>query len=184
MRAYEGHEPIFIVQIDAHIDWRNERNGVREGLSSPMRRASEMPWVKGMAQVGIRGVGSARAQEFADAEAYGSIIIGADEVHEKGIDAVLDRIPGDGPYYITLDADGFDITLAPGVASPAFGGLTYYQVMKLLRGVAQNGRVVGFDLVEVAPSLDIGNITSFLAARTILNMIGAMAHAGQVGRPA
>src|ERR1700737_4533039 len=60
MRAYEGRGTMCVVQIDAHIDWRDERDGIREGLSSTMRRASEMPWVKGMIQIGIRGFGSAR----------------------------------------------------------------------------------------------------------------------------
>ena len=59
-RAYEGRDPMVIVQLDQHIDWRQERNGVTEGLSSTMRRASEMPWVSGMAQIGLRAVGSAR----------------------------------------------------------------------------------------------------------------------------
>ena len=57
-------EPFYILQLDAHIDWRNEVDGVREGYSSTMRRASEMPWVKGITQVGMRGVGSAREEEY------------------------------------------------------------------------------------------------------------------------
>ena len=51
MRAYEGYGPIFIVHVDAHLDWRDELGGVREGLSSPLRRASEMPWFSGMPRV-------------------------------------------------------------------------------------------------------------------------------------
>lgn len=180
-KAYQGREPIYIVQIDAHIDWRDERDGVREGLSSPMRRASEMEWVSGMAQIGIRGVGSARPRDFEDAYAYGSLIIGAQELHESGAQAVLDRIPASASYYITFDADGLDPTIAPGVRAVAHGGVTYYEALKLLRGVAQKGRIAGYDFVEVAPSLDVNNMTSHVAARMTLNMIGAMAHAGQIG---
>jgi agmatinase len=65
-RAYEGQEPMVIVQLDQHIDWREERNGVTQGLSSTMRRASEMPWVSGMAQIGLHTVGSARQGEVDD----------------------------------------------------------------------------------------------------------------------
>lgn len=183
--AYEGRGPIYIVQIDAHIDWRDERNGVRQGLSSPMRRASEMSWVSGMAQIGIRGTGSARQQDFDDAAAYGALIIGADELHEVGVNDVLSRIPDGAQYYITFDADGLDPAIAPGVRATSFGGVTYYEATKLLRGVAEKGKLVGFDFVEVVPSLDIANTTSFLAARLILNMLGALAHTGQIGaRPA
>jgi agmatinase len=178
-RAYAHRESMVIVQIDAHMDWRDERYGVREGLSSTMRRASEMPWVAGMAQIGLRGVGSARQQEVDDARAYGrSVLIRAEEVHESGVPVILDRIPASNRYYITVDADGLDPAIAPGVANPAFGGLTYYQASNLLRGVAKKGRVVGMDFVEVVPSADVQNLTSLLAARLILNLIGAIVRAG------
>ncbi len=183
-RAYEGREPFCLVQIDAHLDWRDERNGVREGLSSPMRRASELPWVRGMAQIGLRSVGSGRQIEFDDARAYGSVLIGAEELHRIGVEAALARIPAAERYYVTFDADGLDPAIAPGTRALAFGGVTYYEATNLLRGIATRGNVVGFDFVEVAPALDVGNITSFLAARLILNMIGALAHTGQIGKPA
>jgi agmatinase len=182
LRAYEDFGPIFVVQIDAHLDWRDEVNGVREGLSSPMRRASEMPWVSGMAQIGLRGVGSGRQQEFDDARAYGSILVTAREVHEQGAGAVLERVPVAGRYYVTFDADGLDPAIAPGVNAPSPGGLTYYQAFDLLRGLAERGRIVGFDFVEVAPARDPVGITSLHAARLILNLIGALAHTRQVGR--
>ena len=181
MRAYEGRGPFCVVQIDAHIDWRDEVNGVREGLSSPMRRASEMPWVSGMAQIGIRGFGSARKQEFDDAWKYGTVIVGAEELHRVGVEDVLRRVPAAERYYITFDADGLDPSIAPGVMAPAPGGVTYFEATNLLKGVAAKGKIVGFDFVEVIPALDLGNLTSRLAVRLILNFIGALAHTGQVG---
>jgi agmatinase len=182
LRAYEGRGEMVIVQLDTHIDWRDERNGVREGLSSTMRRASEMPWVTGMAQIGLRGIGSARQQEVDDARAYGSVLVRAEEVHERGVDEVLRRIPPSSRYYITFDADGLDPAIAPGVLAPGFGGLTYYEATNLLRGVARKGRVVGFDIVEVVPSADVQNLTSLLAARLTLNLMGALVSEGHVGR--
>jgi agmatinase len=181
MRAYEGRGPMCVVRIDAHIDFRDERDGIREGLSSAMRRASEMPWVKGMAQVGIRGFGSARKLEFDDARKYGCVIVGAEELHREGVEDALRRVPASERYYVTIDADGLDPTIAPGVWSPAFGGVTYYEATNLLRGIAAKGRIVGFDFVEVVPSADVQNMTSRLAARLILNFIGAIAHGGQIG---
>jgi len=68
-RAFEGRGPLTVVQIDAHLDWRDEVRGETYGWSSPMRRASEMPWIRRMVQVGLRGIGSARAGEVADARA-------------------------------------------------------------------------------------------------------------------
>ena len=181
LRAYEGRGPICIVQVDAHIDWRDELGGIRQGLSSTMRRASEMPWVSGMVQIGIRGFGSARRAEFDDARTYGSVLIGAQEVHGAGVDEVLRRLPPADGYYITVDADGLDPTIAPAVQAPAFGGLTYYEAANLLRGVAAKGKIAGFDLVEVMPSADLNGMTSRLAAQLILILIGAMCHTGQLG---
>ena len=181
-RAYEGRDPMVIVQLDQHIDWREERNGVTEGLSSTMRRASEMPWVRGMAQVGLRAVGSARQGEVDAALAYGSVQVRAEELHEVGVAAILERIPPSDRYYITFDADALDVPIAPGVLVPGFGGITYYEASNLLRGIARKGRIVGYDIVEVVPALDVANITSLVCARLTLNLIGEMAHTGQVGR--
>ena len=182
MRAFDACGSMCVVQLDAHIDWRDDRDGIRDGLSSIMRRASELPWVKGMAQIGIRGFGSARETEFKDARAYGSVIVGAEELHRAGVEAVLGRVPDAPAYYITLDADGLDPSIAPGIWSPAFGGLTYYEATNLLRGIAAKGRVLGFDLVEVIPSLDVQHMTSRLAARLIMNLLGALVRSGQLGR--
>jgi agmatinase len=181
MRAYEGRGPMCVVQIDAHIDWRDEMGGIREGLSSTMRRVSEMPWVKGMVQIGIRGFGSARRLEFDAARKYGSVLVGAEELHRLGVEEILRRVPDSERYYITMDMDGLDPAIAPGVWGPAFGGVTYYEATNLLKGIAAKGKVVGFDLVEVVPSADVQDMTSRLAARMILNLVGAMAHTGQIG---
>ena len=182
LRAYAEEPPFCLVQIDAHLDWRDEVEGIREGYSSPMRRAAEMPWVRGMAQIGMRGTGSARQQEVDAARDHGSVLIRAEEIHEAGVAAALARIPAAARYFITFDADGLDPAIAPGVGSPMFGGLTYFQATNLLKGVASRGRIVGCDFVEVVPALDPHGLTSLMAARLVLNLIGAMAHAGQIGR--
>jgi agmatinase len=181
MRAYESHGPMVVVQIDEHLDWREEVNGVREGLSSPMRRASEMEWVSGMAQIGLRAVGSARQGEVDDANAYGSVLVTAEELHREGIEAVLERIPVSDNYYITFDADGLDPTIAPAVLTPGYGGVTYYEASNLLRGLARKGKIVGMDFNEIVPALDVNDMTSLVVARLILNLIGQMAWSGQIG---
>lgn len=172
-----GEGPITLVQIDAHIDWRDEVNGVHDGLSSPIRRASEMAHIGEIFQIGIRAQGSGRPEEYEAAMAYGANIIPAFEVHDGGIDAVLDRIPAGGRYYITIDADGIDPSVAPGVEGPAPGGLTFHQCRRLIHGLVAKGRVMGMDIVEITPSRDLNNITSVVAGRLAVNLIGAAVRA-------
>ena len=133
IRAYDVYGSLCVVHIDAHIDWRDERNGVREGYSSVMQRASEMPWVKAIVQVGLRGIGSARRREVDDALAFGSVFIRAREVHREGIDACIERIPAADHYLITIDSDAFDTAIAPGVLFPSPGGLTCDEITYLVR---------------------------------------------------
>ncbi len=179
MRALEVHgTPITLVHVDAHLDWRHEINGETEGYSSPIRRASEMPWIDNIVQLGMRGIGSARTGEVDDARAYGARIISAYEIHDIGINAVLDQIPDNGPYYLTIDADGIDPTIMPAVMAQTPGGLNWVQIRKLIHGLVQKGRVLGMDLVEIAPAHDVENITMIHAERLICNFIGATVRAG------
>ncbi len=175
--AYEGRGPLTVVQVDAHIDWRDEVNGVRHGYSSTMRRASEMPWIEAIVQVGMRGVGSARPAEVADAKAWRARLITAQEVHAHGIGPVLDLIPEGTHCLVTLDCDGLDPAIMPAVMAPAPGGLNYRQLLDLLHGIAHKGRIAGFDLVEFAPARDLGGQGALTAARIVCNAIGLLARA-------
>lgn len=181
LRAYEG-DRLTVVQIDAHIDWRDEIAGVRDGLSSPMRRASEMAHVGGIVQIGLRANGSAGQEEVDAALAYGAQLITAYEVHEAGVDAVLARIPDGGRYYVTVDMDGLDPTCAPAVGLPSPGGLSFLQARALLRGLVRKGRVVGMDVVEITPSIDPNRTTCVTAGRLIVNLLGEAARAGYFRR--
>ncbi len=178
LRAFDGEGPITIIHLDAHLDWRNEVDGVTDGLSSVIRRISEMPHVKDIFQIGIRAQGSARTEEVEAARAYGSNIITAYELHDIGMDAVLARIPDGGRYYLTIDADGMDPSVMPAVAGPALGGVTYVQARKLIHGLVAKGRVVGMDIVEITPRKDVNQISAIAACRLFVNMIGATIKAG------
>ncbi len=136
-----------------------------------------MPWFDKIVQIGLRGLGRARKGEVDDARAYGADIITAYEMHDIGMDAVLDRIPDGGPYYLTIDADGIDPTIMPAVVAQTPGGLDWIQTRKLVHGLVSKGRVLGMDLVEIAPQYDVGNITMIHAERLICNFIGATARA-------
>ena len=178
LKALDGEGPLVLVQIDAHIDWRDDVGGVREGLSSPIRRASEMAHVTEIFQIGIRSQGSARRADVEAAKAYGANIVTAYELHDVGMDAILARIPDNARYYITIDADGLDPSIMPAVEGPAPGGVTFHQARKLIHGLVGKGRVVGMDIVEITPSRDVNRISAITAGRLFLNLIGAAVRAG------
>jgi agmatinase len=182
LRAFDKGGPITLIQIDQHIDWREEVNGVRFGLSSVIRRASEMAHIGEIFQIGLRASGSARPEEVEAALAYGAHLISAYELHDVGMDAILARIPDGGRYYITVDMDGMDASIAPGVNAPAPGGVTYVQARKLVHGLVRKGRVVGMDVVEITPKHDVNQITCITAGRLIVNLIGQAVRAGHIGR--
>jgi agmatinase len=181
MRAFEGRGPITLVHIDAHLDWRDHVNGAREGYSSPIRRASEMEHIDRIFQIGLRSAGSARPEEVEAALAYGAVLIPDIELQRIGMQAVLDRIPDGGSYYLTIDADGVDPAIMPAVAGPAPGGVTYDQMRTLIHGLVDKGRVVGMDIVEITPKRDVNGITAITAGRFICNLIGKAVRAGYFG---
>lgn len=172
VEAYAGQPPIVILQIDAHIDWREERYGERLGFSSTMRRASEHPHVKAIVQAGARGIGSARAGEVQDALNWGAQLITSRDIHHDGVGAVLDHVPQGCNCLVTLDCDALDVSQMPAVAYPTPGGLTYTQVTDLIAGVAAKARIAGFCMVEFVPSRDPHGNAAFTAARIAANAIG------------
>ena len=177
-RAYEGRGPITLIQVDAHIDWRDEFHGVSDGLSSVIRRASELKHIDEIYQIGLRSAGSGRPEEVEAALAYGAHLIPDIELQEIGMKAVLNRIPDGGNYYLTIDADGVDPTIMPAVAGPAPGGVNYPQMRTLIQGLVKKGNVVGMDIVEITPSRDLNGITAVTAGRFICNLIGSAVRAG------
>jgi agmatinase len=170
--AYSDQDPVHIIHFDAHLDFVDERHGVRFGHGNPLRRASEKTWVTGMTQMGIRNVSSSNREDYAAARAAGSKIFSVRDIRRMGTEGILAEIPGDVRFYVTIDIDGFDPSIAPGTGTPSHGGFLYYEVLEILQGVAQRGEVVGVDLVEVAPPYDSGDITSMLAAQLLMNFLG------------
>ncbi len=165
-------EPFHIIQFDAHLDFVDERHGVRHGHGNPMFRASEKDYVSGLTQLGIRNVSSTSRDGYDAARKRGSNILSVRQVRSLGVEGVLKQIPKDINYYITIDIDGFDPSIAPGTGTPSHGGFIYYEVMEILQGLTQQGKVVGIDLCEVAPNYDHSDTTSILAAQVLLNLLG------------
>ncbi|MEM7344406.1 MAG: arginase family protein [Chloroflexota bacterium] len=172
LQAYQHYGPINILQIDAHIDWRDDVDGERWGLSSTMRRASEMGWVNQIIQVGARGLGSARPNDYQDAVAWGVTFFPMRQIQSVGIDAVVQTIPTDKPLFITLDVDALDPSIMPAVIGPAPGGFSYWDILFLLEQAASRTKIAGFDIVELMPSADVGGRGALLAARIVATMLG------------
>lgn len=177
INAFEGQGDIHILQIDAHLDFVDERHGVRYGHGNPMRRAAEKPYVTGLTQLGMRNVSSTAKEGYDDARARGSDILSVRQVRTLGADATASRIPAGARVYITIDIDAFCPSIAPGTGTPSHGGFLYYEVLEMLQIVAHNHEVVGIDLVEVAPDYDPTGSTSILAAQLLLNTLGFVFHA-------
>ena len=176
INAFRGRGPLHVVQIDAHLDFVDERHGVRHGHGNPMRRAAEQDHVSGLTQLGIRNVSSTAKDGYEVARGMGSDILSVRQVRSLGVQAVLERIPEDADYYLTIDIDAFDPSIAPGTGTPSHGGFLYYEVLELLDGLTKRGRVQGVDLVEVAPEYDRTGSTAILAAQILMNLIGRMMH--------
>jgi agmatinase len=176
INAFSDEEPIHIVQIDAHLDFVDERYGVRFGHGNPLRRAAEKSYVTGLTQIGIRNVSSTAREGYEDARRMGSDILSVRQFRKLGVESVLARIPENKRYYVTIDIDGFDPSIAPGTGTPSHGGFLYYEILELLAGLAKRGSVAGIDLVEVAPDYDHTGTTAILAAQLLLNFIGRIMH--------
>jgi agmatinase len=179
LQAYREHGPLTILQFDAHIDWRDDVGGETMGLSSNMRRASEMGWVENIIQVGARGIGSARPRDRQDALDWGVKFFPMREVARNGIEPVLAAIPKNCILYIALDIDAMDPAVVPAVIGPAPGGFSYWQMLEILEAAAQRARIAGFNLVELMPGADIGGRGALVAARIVAMIMGLCARQRQ-----
>lgn len=174
LRAFAAHGPLTVLQVDAHLDFRHEVEGVREGYSSPMRRAAELGHVEHIVQVGLRGLGSARTEDVADALSAGNLLITARELGERGVPWLVDQLPADASVFVAFDCDGLDPAVLPAVSGASPGGLTYDQAADLLGGVADRCRVVGAAFTELVPALDPSGLSSLVVVRLLMRLIGGM----------
>ncbi len=172
IRAFDTQKPFHILQIDAHLDFVDERHGVRHGHGNPMRRAAEQSYVTGLTQVGIRNVSSTAREGYSDARAMGSDILSVRQARALGPKATVGRIPKGVPIYVTIDIDAFCPSIAPGTGTPSHGGFLYYDVLEILQQVTRHHDIIGIDLVEVAPDYDPTGSTSVLAAQILMNLLG------------
>jgi agmatinase len=175
LNAYKEQEPFYVLQLDAHIDWANQVFGISEGYSSTMRRASEMPWVKGITQVGMRGVGSACEEDVLAAQKYGAHLISSQKFHKVGPEIALKFIPENSRCFITLDFDVLDPSVMPAVCAPTPGGLSYLDIIEIIQAVSEKTKLIGTCLVELAPEEDVNSLGAITAMRIAWNFLGILA---------
>jgi agmatinase len=157
--TYKG---LSILQLDAHADLQDEFNGSRFNHACVMARVKEICPV---VQVGIRSMDSLER-----AAAEPGRIFYAEEIHDR--DDWMDRVVSllTDQVYVTIDVDCFDISIMPATGTPEPGGLLWYDVIALLRTVARQKRIVGFDVVELCPN-QFSKHSDFLAAKLIYRLL-------------
>jgi agmatinase len=170
LRAYDGRGPITVIQVYAHLDYRDEVDGVREGYSSPMRRASEMDHVERIIHVGLRGVGSARTHDVEDSRAAGNLLVTARELGDRGAPWLLAQIPAAAAVFLAFDGDGLDPSVLPAVSARAPGGLGYREAVDLISGL--RGRLAGAAFTEYVPARDPDGVGALVMARLMAVAVG------------
>lgn len=179
LRAHaKKHGPVSLVHIDAHIDtWESEFDSVPYSHGTPFRYALQEGLIRDgeYVQIGIRGPLSGE-NDYADAKKLGARTITIHEVVKKGIAEILKEVHDrmKGPVYVTVDIDSADPAFAPGTGTPEVGGLTSHQLLQLVRGL-HGLNLIGFDLVEVSPPFDHGDITAILAANIVFEYLSLLA---------
>ncbi len=171
IRGLDGLDDITVIQIDAHLDWRDERFGERDGYSSPMRRASELEHISAIHQIGIRSFGSSKTSDLEEARRWGAKIHSAQEIHADRMKSVLDSLPVGGQFFVSLDVDGLDPSVVPGTIALAPGGLMWWEMVELFEALAKKGNIVGLNVVELAPQNDLNQISMITAGRLILKLL-------------
>lgn len=154
---------IDILHIDAHCDLYDNYEGDKYSHACPFARIMESELAVRLVQVGIRTFNPHQAEQAKKFKV---------EIHQmKDLD--LTKIPKfENPLYISLDMDGFDPAFAPGVSHHEPGGLTSRQVLDLIQNI--DTEIIGADIVEYNPNRDFQNMTAFLAAKMMKEILGKM----------
>ena len=171
IRGLDGLNDITIIQIDAHLDWRDERFGEKDGYSSPMRRASELEHISAIHQIGIRSFGSSNKSDLEEARQWGAKIHSAQKIHADGMKSVVDSLPVGGQFFVSLDVDGLDPSVVPGTIALAPGGMMWWEMVELFEELVKKGNIVGLNVVELAPQNDLNQVSMITAGRLILKLL-------------
>ena len=172
LAAFEKYAPLTVVLLDAHLDYRDLSMDMKFSNNSPFRRARELPFIKRIVTIGVRGIKSTD-REYRETLQHGNLVFPMDRVHDEGTAAIVDEIGDIGNYYVSLDIDALDPSIAPGTESPEADGLSFRQARQLLRGIGKHGHLVGVDIVEVNPYLDHAELTQHISVQLLIEAIAS-----------
>jgi agmatinase len=165
-------EPLHVVHFDAHLDYMPFVHGASMTNAHAFRHIAHMSHVRGLLQVGIRSLRTTQGM-WDDTHADGNMVVTMAEFRLRGPEEVAALVPAGANCYISLDMDVLDMSLVPGCVSAEPDGMRYDQLRDTLIALTERARIVGFDLVEVNPQLDVGTgVTSYLAAHAIVEFLG------------
>ncbi len=174
-----GGRPFQLVQFDTHMDYWDEEGGQRYSHASPIIRSHEAGWLTGLTQYGIRSLHTA-GDNIELAQSRGVHIFWCEQAKDTQPAELVDHLELDADTYLTFDIDALDPAIAPGTGTPEPGGFSYYEAKAILLAVCARTRVIGMDLVEVAPMYDgPGQLTALHGARLILDTVGAVFRKGR-----
>ena len=170
--------PVGLIHFDSHSDLCDEVFGEKYNHGTPFRRALEEGLIEPSRciQVGMRG-SLYDPNEHKMAADLGMKLIPAHKIREMGLDALIDAIKervGDKPTFLTFDIDFVDPAYAPGTGTPEVGGFTSLEALTLMRALT-TVNFAGFDIVEVLPAYDHGEITAYLAANIVFEFLSILA---------
>ena len=138
-----------------------------------------MAQIEEIVQVGQRGIGSARRREYEDALEWGVKFVSAREVCAAGVESALRHVSPSSRVIFSIDCDGMDPAVMPAVIGRAPGGLSYWDVVGLLDGVAAKAEIAGVALVEFMPERDVDGIGALTAGRIVATAMGLIARQQQ-----
>ncbi len=164
IKAHHKKYPVIdILHIDAHSDLYDSYEGDKYSHACPFARIMENNFAERLVQIGIRTLNTHQAEQ---AKKYNV------EIHEmKTLD--LKHLPKfKNPLYISLDMDAFDPAFAPGVSHHEPGGLSSRQVIDIIQAI--DSEVIGADIVEYNPNRDFQNMTAYLAAKMMKEILSKM----------
>ncbi len=166
---------IGIIHFDAHYDLCNEYDGHKWSHACTEARSLEsVISAEDLFFVGIRVAEESELELIA--KNPGITTVKAKEVHKTGVEAVFqklrDKFQDYDAVYLTVDIDVLDPAFAPGTGTPQPGGLTSMQLIQLFQMMLEKLPIKAMDIVEVAPDLDVNNITSWAALRLVLELFG------------
>ena len=161
----ERHPDLVLVQLDAHADLREEWLGARHSHACAMRRCLEVLPSGDLLQLAIR---SGTRLEFQELRHSGRLIQDC-----PALAHAMQNLAG-RPIYLTVDLDWFDPSVLPGTGTPEPGGFHWSDFAQGLQ-VLQDHRLVGADVVELAPQLDVSGASAVLAAKVVRSLLLLMA---------